>query len=116
MVATVFGAACHAVGVILTALTLRRSPMRRSLMYGVHCGGCVMVGVHVAGWLLAGMSAWGSSSVAQDKPKEWDTTQARGQTRDIDFDTSEGTWMNVDVSPDGKWIVFDLLGHIYRMA
>ncbi|HXN50511.1 MAG TPA: LpqB family beta-propeller domain-containing protein [Candidatus Acidoferrum sp.] len=80
--------------------------MRRSLMYGVH----------VAGWLLAGMSAWGSSSVAQDKPKEWDTTQARGQTRDIDFDTSEGTWMNVDVSPDGKWIVFDLLGHIYRMA
>ncbi len=36
-------------------------------------------------------------------------------TRDIDFDTSEGTWMSLDVSPDGKWIVFDLLGHIYRM-
>jgi len=44
-------------------------------------------------------------------PAEWDTTKARGQTRDIDFDTSEGTWMALDQSPDGKWIVFDLLGH-----
>lgn len=45
----------------------------------------------------------------------WDVTQARGTTRDIDFTTSEGTWMSVDISPDGAWIVFDLLGHIYRM-
>jgi Tol biopolymer transport system component len=72
--------------------------------------------VRIAGWLLAGLLAACSSSVAEDKPKEWDTTQARGQTRDIDFDTSEGTWMNVDLSPDGKWIVFDLLGHVYRMG
>src|SRR3981081_2993887 len=72
--------------------------------------------VRIAGWLLAGLLAACPSSVADDKPKEWDTTQARGQTRDIDFDTSEGTWMNVDLSPDGKWIVFDLLGHVYRMG
>ncbi|HUQ82258.1 MAG TPA: hypothetical protein VM076_13995, partial [Gemmatimonadaceae bacterium] len=45
----------------------------------------------------------------------WDVTQARGKTRDIDFTTSEGTWMSVDISPDGQFIVFDLLGHIYRM-
>jgi Tol biopolymer transport system component len=45
----------------------------------------------------------------------WDVTQARGATRDIDFTTSEGTWMSADLSPDGSWIVFDLLGHIYRM-
>jgi Tol biopolymer transport system component len=45
----------------------------------------------------------------------WDVTQARGQTRDIDFTTSEGTWMSVDLSSDGSWIAFDLLGHIYRM-
>ena len=45
----------------------------------------------------------------------WDVTQARGKTRDIDFTTSEGTWMSADLSPDRTWIVFDLLGHIYRM-
>ena len=46
---------------------------------------------------------------------QWDVTQARGQTRDIDFTTSEGTWMSADLSPDRTWIVFDLLGHVYRM-
>ena len=45
----------------------------------------------------------------------WDVTQARGKTRDIDFTTNEGTWMSVDISPDGTWITFDLLGHVYRM-
>ncbi len=52
----------------------------------------------------------------KDKPEEkWDTTLARGATREIAFDTSEGSWMSVDISPDGEWIVFDLLAHIYRM-
>ncbi len=45
----------------------------------------------------------------------WDVTAPRGKTRNIDFVTSEGTWMSPDLSPDGTWIVFDLLGHIYRM-
>ncbi|MDT9600355.1 amidohydrolase family protein [Sphingosinicella rhizophila] len=45
----------------------------------------------------------------------WDTTVPRGKTKTIDFTTQEGTWMSVDLSPDGRWIVFDLLGHIYRM-
>ena len=38
-----------------------------------------------------------------------------GITRVIDFRTDQGTLMSVDLSPDGRWIVFDLLGHIYRM-
>lgn len=29
------------------------------------------------------------------------------------FTTDEGTWMNLDVSPDGQHIVFDMLGDIY---
>jgi Tol biopolymer transport system component len=40
---------------------------------------------------------------------------ATGMPRVIDFRTDEGTLMSVDVSPDGRWIAFDLLGHIYRM-
>nr|MBA3986877.1 PD40 domain-containing protein [Flavobacteriales bacterium] len=31
------------------------------------------------------------------------------------FSTDEGTWMNLDVSPDGKTIVFDMLGDIYSV-
>ncbi|MCA1614014.1 MAG: hypothetical protein LC800_07660, partial [Acidobacteria bacterium] len=31
----------------------------------------------------------------------------------VEFATDEGTWMSVDLSPDGGSIVFDLLGDIY---
>src|SRR5205807_2582043 len=53
---------------------------------------------------------------ANEPAEHWDVTKARGATRDIDFTTSESTWMSVDLSPDGKRIVFDLLAHIYRVA
>lgn len=33
----------------------------------------------------------------------------------IEFTTDEGTWMSLDVSPDGQTIVFDLLGDIYTL-
>jgi Tol biopolymer transport system component len=36
-------------------------------------------------------------------------------TRTVAFETSEGTWMSLDVSPDGSKIVFDLLGDIYTL-
>ncbi len=39
----------------------------------------------------------------------------QGATRTIDFTTDEGTWMALDVAPDGRWLVFDLLGHVYRL-
>src|SRR5690606_9820825 len=35
--------------------------------------------------------------------------------RDVSITVSEGTWMSVDVSPDGKAIAFDLLNDIYVM-
>ncbi|HEX8848175.1 MAG TPA: amidohydrolase family protein [Gemmatimonadaceae bacterium] len=36
-------------------------------------------------------------------------------TRSVKFTTREGTWMSVDVSPDGKTLVFDLVGDLYTM-
>ena len=39
-------------------------------------------------------------SIAQENVEEWDVTRARGKTRDISFNTEEGTWMSVDISPD----------------
>ncbi len=35
--------------------------------------------------------------------------------RAVSFSTTEGTWMSVDVSPDGTTIAFDLMGDIYTM-
>ncbi len=54
---------------------------------------------------------------AQDKkdPKKWDVNDPGGNFKEVSFSTSEGTWMNIDISPDGKQIVFDLLGDIYSI-
>ncbi len=50
------------------------------------------------------------------KPPKWDVTAPRGlRTRDVRIDVEEGSWMNVDVSPDGRLVAFDLLGDIYTM-
>src|SRR5215212_6444235 len=35
--------------------------------------------------------------------------------RKISIKSTEGSWMSLDVSPDGKTIAFDLLGDIYLM-
>lgn len=31
------------------------------------------------------------------------------------FTATKGTWMSVDVSPDGRTIVFDMLGDLYSI-
>src|SRR5690349_8427528 len=51
----------------------------------------------------------------KEKPK-WDVNNPPGTSKDVSFAVKEGTWMNVDVSPDGKDIVFDLLGDIYTIS
>ncbi|MDQ3078895.1 MAG: amidohydrolase family protein [Pseudomonadota bacterium] len=49
-------------------------------------------------------------------PPKWNVETPRGLTlRRVRVDTDEGTWMNVDVSPDGSRVAFDMLGDIYVM-
>lgn len=53
-------------------------------------------------------------SFGQNKEK-WDVNNPPGEHQTVELDLREGTWMNLDLSPDGKTIVFDLLGDIYSM-
>ena len=46
---------------------------------------------------------------------KWNVDKPSDETFAQAIDTREGTWMNLDVSPDGKEIVFDLLGDLYVM-
>ncbi|MCW5647800.1 MAG: PD40 domain-containing protein, partial [Sphingopyxis sp.] len=53
---------------------------------------------------------------ADAKPEKWDVNAPPGMTtRKVPIAVDEGSWMNVDVSPDGRTIAFDLLGDIYTM-
>ena len=53
---------------------------------------------------------------SQDKKaKEWDVNEPPGPHNEITFTTNEGTWMNLDVSPDGKTIAFDMMGDLYSI-
>lgn len=56
-------------------------------------------------------------AIGQPKAPKWDVANPAGQFnyKDVPLSTDEGTWMNLDISPDGKQIVFDLLGDIYIM-
>ena len=45
----------------------------------------------------------------------WNVDEPHGPTWKQQIDVTEGTWVNLDVSPDGQSIVFDLLGDIYLM-
>ncbi|MGI8499507.1 MAG: amidohydrolase family protein [Gemmatimonadaceae bacterium] len=58
---------------------------------------------------------------AQDTAKVDSIKRAAGKdlplktTRSVRFTTDEGTWLSLDVSPDGKTIVFDMMGDLYTL-
>lgn len=50
----------------------------------------------------------------KEAPK-WDVNAAHGPTKNVSFSVEEGTWLDLDVSGDGKTIVFSLLGDLYLL-
>jgi imidazolonepropionase-like amidohydrolase/Tol biopolymer transport system component len=47
--------------------------------------------------------------------QKWNVNQPPGVPATVSLNTRTGTFMSVDVSPDGKQLVFDLLGEIYLL-
>jgi len=66
-------------------------------------------------YLIAGLAVLLSTQVqaAEEEQEKWDVNAPPGESRTIEIDTRSGTWMSLDVSPDGNRIAFDLLGDIY---
>ena len=67
--------------------------------------------------LLLSISIQINAQKKQEEPTKWDVNNPHKDWKYNSFklNTTEGTWMNLDVSPDGKTIVFDLLGDIYKI-
>jgi Tol biopolymer transport system component len=71
--------------------------------------------------LLAAISTLGASALAAQgapaagaSPPPPQTLPLKA-TRSHDFTTTKGTWLSLDVSPDGQSIVFDMLGQLYTL-
>ncbi len=77
----------------------------------------------LAATLACSTSAWAqtappapSAPAADAKPEKWNVNAPPGlTTRKVPIAVDEGSWMNIDVAPDGRTIAFDLLGDIYTM-
>jgi Tol biopolymer transport system component/predicted amidohydrolase len=46
---------------------------------------------------------------------ETDSLPLEGSTEVLSFTTDEGSWLSIDVTPEGDSLVFDLLGDLYRL-
>ena len=83
--------------------------VQAALLLGVG-GLCLSLGV-----LTGSKPALAAAAVAVSEAATWDVERPAEQTREVSIDVTEGTWMSLDVSPDGRWIAFDLLGDLYRL-
>ncbi len=65
--------------------------------------------------VVLSLGARGQEKKVKEEKKKWDVNNDGAPGKDYTFTVSEGTWLNLDVSPDGKEIAFDLLGDIYTL-
>ncbi|HKQ61403.1 MAG TPA: amidohydrolase family protein [Candidatus Polarisedimenticolaceae bacterium] len=68
-------------------------------------------------WLAVAIVALalGAKPTHDAEEKKKDEVLPLQPERHLQLDTDEGTWLSLDVSPDGRTLVFDLLGDLYRL-
>ena len=66
--------------------------------------------------LLVALSASTISAQESKKPRDPEQEKLPLEVgRHLRYTAHEGSWMSVDVSPDGRTLVFDLLGDLYTL-
>ena len=64
---------------------------------------------------VAGAHGAQHDAVTAKKPDDSSQGLTLRPSRRVEFSTDSGTWMSVDISPDETAILFDLVGHIYKL-
>ena len=72
--------------------------------------------------LAAAVLAAGGAAAGTDPPpprpdssQPWSVEAPHGPSHTISFETDEGTWLSLDLSPGGDTLVFSLLGDLYLL-
>jgi len=65
--------------------------------------------------LLAVVCLLAARSAPAQTPTAWNVETPTGPSKTIAFDATEGTWMSLSIAPEGRTLLFDLLGHVYEM-
>jgi len=66
----------------------------------------------ISALLIAQMALAADTNNTDNK---WEVNNPPGERYQATIDVTEGTWMNLTISPDGKTLVFDLLGDLYSL-
>ncbi len=62
---------------------------------------------------LGAALAFAAAPAPSAEAPRWDVNGAHAKARTVTFSTDEGTWLDLDVSPDGRQLAFSMLGDIY---
>ena len=79
-----------------------------------------IAGLWLAAWSIAVPGHLSAQTVEQNDSSAKAARTANSlpliPTRTLDFTTDEGTWISLDLSPNGETIVFELLGDLYTLS
>jgi imidazolonepropionase-like amidohydrolase/Tol biopolymer transport system component len=70
-------------------------------------------------WILASIITLSFSGVVnaqEENEDKWDVLNPPFATKPVSIKTDQTTWSSLDISPDGSFMVFDMLGDIYKVS
>ena len=73
----------------------------------------VLMTLLLPGFVFGQDTAPAKAPAKKEEKKKWDVLNPPFELSTIEIDTDETTWSSLDITPDGRKFVFDMLGDIY---